>query len=166
MGLGDIRRLQENGALRWTSSTSLLVRPCSRCSVLTPFCCGASEKLIEIVGVGKQMLINRGALPTFSIANDLTKYIAIHPGDVRRRRAPAGGDQRHAPGQSAPRHPVDGDLQRPDHRGADPAGPEGQAIEAARLLSRNLTIYGMGGVIAPFIGIKAIDSLIQAINLG
>jgi hypothetical protein len=79
MGLCDIRRRKEYAALRWTSSKSLLVRLSSRCSVLTPFCCGASDKLIEIVGVGKQMLITRGALPTFSIANDLPKHITIIP---------------------------------------------------------------------------------------
>jgi K+-transporting ATPase ATPase B chain len=68
-------------------------------------------KLIEVVEIGKQLLITRGSLTTFSIANDVAKYFAIIP------------DQRDEPRHAALGDPVGGHLQRLDHRGADPARP-------------------------------------------
>ena len=116
-------------------------------------------KLIDIVEIGKQLLITRGALTTFSIANDVAKYFAIIPamfvGAIR-----PGGPEHHEPALADVGDPVGGDLQRVDHHRADPAGaPRGPlpADSAAALLNRNLLIYGLGGLIVPFIGIKIID---------
>ena len=83
-------------------------------------------KLLEVVEVGKQLLMTRGTLTTFSIANDVAKYFAIlpalfvgvYPGD---RAA-----QRHAPRVAAERHPLGGHLQRDHHRAAHPARAEGR----------------------------------------
>ena len=81
-----------------------------------------------------------------------------HPGDVRRDLSGAGRAERHGPGDAAERDPVGGDLQRADHRRADPAGAEGRRATApagaAAVLRRNLLIYGLGGLVVPFIGIK------------
>ena len=87
-------------------------------------------KLIEIVEIGKQLLMTRGALTTFSIANDVAKYFAIIPAMFvafypQLRRA-----QRHGPGEPAERHPVGHHLQRADHHRADPAGAEGRRLSA------------------------------------
>ena len=118
-------------------------------------------KLIEIVEIGKQLLMTRGALTTFSIANDVAKYFAIIPamflGDVSgARRA-----QHHGAADAAVGDPVGGDLQRADHRRAGAAGAARRRsirpMSAAALLRRNLLIYGVGGIIVPFIGIKVID---------
>ncbi|MGV9616146.1 potassium-transporting ATPase subunit KdpB [Nocardia xishanensis] len=121
-------------------------------------------KLIEIVEIGKQLLITRGALTTFSIANDIAKYFAIIPAlfvglfpgldllNVMRLASP----------QSAILSAVifnaivivaliplalRGVRYRPSH--------------ASKLLSRNLTVYGLGGVVAPFLGIKLIDLVVH-----
>ena len=87
-------------------------------------------KLIEIVEIGKQLLITRGALTTFSIANDIAKYFAIIPalfvGAVPRSRSA----QHHAAAQPAVGDPVRGDLQCAGHRGADPAGAARCALHA------------------------------------
>ncbi len=99
-------------------------------------------KLIEVVEIGKQMLMTRGALTTFSIANDVAKYFAIIPGGVRRHLSAARCAQRHGAGQSDVGDPVGGDLQRADHRGADPAGAARASPTARRapaaVLRRNL----------------------------
>ncbi len=83
-------------------------------------------KLIEIVEVGKQLLITRGALTTFSIANDVAKYFAILPGDLRDQLRGARGrhraarrPERHGPRHAAERDHLGGRLQRPRHPGAD-----------------------------------------------
>ncbi len=78
-------------------------------------------KLLEVVEVGKQLLMTRGCLTTFSIANDVAKYFAILPGDVHGRLPGDRTAQRHAAGLAAERHPLGGDLQRAHHRAADPA---------------------------------------------
>jgi K+-transporting ATPase ATPase B chain len=128
-------------------------------------------KLIEIVEVGKQLLITRGALTTFSIANDVAKYFAILPAIFAGAYLAAG-----KPGTS----PLDVlnimDLHSPRSAIVSaiifnaliiPAliplalrGVKYRAIGATALLRRNLLIYGLGGIIAPFIGIKLIDLLI------
>ena len=91
-------------------------------------------KLIEIVGIGKQLLITRGALTTFSIANDVAKYFAIIPAmfvvvypqldSLNIMRLSSAGV----------RDPVRGHLQRPDHRGADPPGPARRPLHALQRL--------------------------------
>ena len=125
-------------------------------------------KLIDIVEIGKQLLMTRGALTTFSIANDVAKYFAIIPGDVRRRRSRADGAEHHAAAVAGVGDSVRGDLQRADHRAARAARAARRryrAIGAAALLRRNLLIYGVGGMIAPFVGIKIIDVIITALRL-
>ena len=79
-------------------------------------------KLIEVVEIGKQMLITRGALTTFSIANDVAKYFAIIPAMFAGVLPRAGKAQHHEAAQPAVGDHVGDHLQRADHRGADPAG--------------------------------------------
>lgn len=123
-------------------------------------------KLIEIVQIGKQLLITRGALTTFSIANDVAKYFAI------------------LPAMFAPAFPGLGKLNimhlSSPHSAILSAiifnaliiialvplalrGVSYRPASASAMLTRNIAIYGVGGLIAPFIGIKAIDLLVQLI---
>jgi len=125
-------------------------------------------KLIEIVEVGKQMLITRGALTTFSIANDVAKYFAIIPA-MFVVSLPAlsainimGLSSPHSAILSAV---IFNALVIVALIPLALRGVKYRAIGAGPLLSRNLLIYGLGGVIAPFIGIKAIDLVIHAANL-
>jgi K+-transporting ATPase ATPase B chain len=128
-------------------------------------------KLIEIVEVGKQLLITRGALTTFSIANDVAKYFAILPAIFLFTWA----DRPHAPG---PLHVLNvmslGDPQSailsavifnalviPALIPLALKGVRYRPIGASALLRRNLLIYGLGGIVAPFIGIKLIDLLVH-----
>jgi len=125
-------------------------------------------KLIEIVEIGKQLLMTRGALTTFSIANDVAKYFAI------------------IPAMFAIAFPVLNTLNIMGLRTPQSAilsavifnaliiialiplalkGVKYRAMSAAALLRRNLLVYGLGGIIAPFIGIKIIDVIIHAIGL-
>ena len=78
-------------------------------------------KLIEIVEIGKQLLITRGSLTTFSIANDVAKYFAIIPAMFVGVFPPLDDAQHHEARQPALGDPLGGHLQRPHHRGADPA---------------------------------------------
>ena len=89
-------------------------------------------KLIEIVEIGKQLLMTRGSLTTFSIANDVAKYFAIIPALVRRLAAGARRAQRHGARHAAQRHSVGGDLQCAHHRRAHPAGAEGRRLPSDR----------------------------------
>jgi K+-transporting ATPase ATPase B chain len=125
-------------------------------------------KLIEVVEIGKQLLMTRGSLTTFSIANDVAKYFAI------------------IPAMFAGTFPVLNALNIMRLRTAESAvlsavifnaviiialvplalrGVTYHAVGAAALLRRNLWIYGVGGIIIPFIGIKLIDMLITRIGL-
>jgi len=125
-------------------------------------------KIIEIVEVGKQMLITRGALTTFSIANDVAKYFAIIPA-IFVVSLPALGalNVMHL---SNPRSAI---LSAVIFNALIivmliPLALKGvryRAIGAGKLLQRNLLIYGLGGVVAPFVGIKLLDMLISAIGL-
>ena len=123
-------------------------------------------KLIEIVEIGKQLLITRGALTTFSLANDVAKYFAILPAmfmtvfpglsalNVMRLSTP----------QSAILSAVI--FNALIIVALIPLAMRGvsyRATSAAKLLSRNLLIYGLGGVIVPFVGIKLIDLLVSLI---
>ena len=124
-------------------------------------------KLIEIVEIGKQLLITRGALTTFSIANDIAKYFAIIPAMFAGGLPGPGHAQHHAAGQPDVGDPVRGHLQRADHHRADPARPARRAVPAGQrapsCCAATCCIYGLGGIIAPFIGIKLIDLLVQFI---
>ena len=128
-------------------------------------------KLIEIVEVGKQLLITRGSLTTFSIANDVAKYFAILPAMFATTYAAAGDTS----------GPLDAlnvmDLGSPQSAIVSAIifnalviplliplalrGVRYRAIGATALLRRNLLIYGLGGVILPFIGIKLIDLIVH-----
>ncbi len=115
-------------------------------------------KLIEVVEIGKQMLMTRGALTTFSIANDVAKYFAIIPAAFATTYPALDALNVMRLATPAERDPLGGDLQRPDHHRADPAGAAaacGTGRSAPpRLLRQFLWIYGVGGIIVPFIGIK------------
>jgi K+-transporting ATPase ATPase B chain len=128
-------------------------------------------KLIEIVEVGKQLLITRGALTTFSIANDVAKYFAILPAVFISTYAISSGEK-------GPLHVLN-IMSLGDPRSAIISaiifnalvipmlipialrGVSYRPIGASALLRRNLWIYGLGGIIAPFIGIKLIDLIVH-----
>jgi K+-transporting ATPase ATPase B chain len=125
-------------------------------------------KVIEIVEVGKQMLITRGALTTFSIANDVAKYFAIIPA-LFFTSLPALGAL-NIMRLSNPRSAILSAIifNALIIIALIPLALRGvkyRPIGAGRLLQRNLLIYGLGGVIAPFIGIKIVDLIITAIGL-
>ena len=86
-------------------------------------------KLLEVVEIGKQLLMTRGALTTFSIANDVAKYFAILPA-MFVARLPGSSRALNVMGLATPaeRDPLGGDLQRADHRRADPAGAARRAL--------------------------------------
>jgi len=123
-------------------------------------------KLIEIVEIGKQLLITRGALSTFSIANDIAKYFAIIPAmfvalfpgldliNVMRLHSPESAIL-----SAVIFNAVIIVLLIP----LALRGVQYTPSSASKLLSRNLYIYGVGGIIAPFIGIKLIDLVVQFI---
>ena len=124
-------------------------------------------KLIEIVEIGKQLLMTRGALTTFSIANDVAKYFAIIPA-ILPRLSGAECAQHHASRQSGFCDFVGGHLQRRNHYFLFRLRLKGVKYEpkpAAALLRQNLLVYGVGGIIVPFIGIKAIDLALVALHL-
>jgi len=125
-------------------------------------------KLIEIVEIGKQLLITRGALTTFSVANDVAKYFAI------------------IPAMFAGAFPVLGVLNIMHLATPQSAilsavifnaliivaliplalrGVRYRPLGAAALLKRNLLVYGLGGIVAPFVGIKLLDILVRALHL-
>ncbi|MFI5367614.1 MAG: HAD-IC family P-type ATPase, partial [Spirochaetia bacterium] len=131
-------------------------------------------KLIDIVEVGKEQLMTRGALTTFSIANDVAKFFAILPAMFLGLYAAAGGVgplwalnvMRLASPQSAVLSAVIFNaliivILIP----LALRGVRYRAIGAIRILRRNLLVYGVGGIIAPFVGIKAIDLLVHALGL-
>jgi K+-transporting ATPase ATPase B chain len=125
-------------------------------------------KLIEVVEIGKQLLITRGALTTFSIANDVAKYFAIIPAAF------------------ATTYPVLGRLNIMRLATPESAilsavifnaiviifliplalrGIRYRAVGAGALLRRNLLVYGVGGVFVPFVGIKIIDLILEVLHL-
>ncbi len=120
-------------------------------------------KLIEIVEIGKQLLITRGTLTTFSIANDVAKYFAIVPA-LFIASIPALQSinimRLHSPESAILSAVIFNALIIPLLIPLALKGVEYKPIGASALLRRNLLIYGFGGVVAPFIGIKLIDLLI------
>ncbi len=125
-------------------------------------------KLIEIVEIGKQLLMTRGALTTFSIANDVSKYFAIIPAAFASTYPVLGvlNIMHLATPQSAILSAVI--FNALIIIALIPLALRGvpyRAVGAARLLRDNLFIYGVGGLIAPFIGIKLIDLLLVALHL-
>ena len=125
-------------------------------------------KLIEIVETGKQLLMTRGALTTFSIANDIAKYFAIIPA-IFLVALPDLGTLNvmhlHSPNSAILSAVIFNAVIIVLLIPIALKGVAYRAIGAAGLLRRNLLIYGVGGIIAPFIGIKLIDLVITAIHL-
>ena len=124
-------------------------------------------KLIEIVGLGKQLLMTRGALTTFSIANDVAKYFAILPAIfvVLYPGLGAMNLMHLATPQSAILSAIIFNaLIIPALVPLALKGVRYRAAPAGDLLARNLSIYGVGGLIAPFVGIKIIDLLVSALG--
>ncbi|HXA43360.1 MAG TPA: potassium-transporting ATPase subunit KdpB [Candidatus Solibacter sp.] len=125
-------------------------------------------KLIEIVETGKQMLMTRGALTTFSIANDVAKYFAIIPAIFAAKFAVM--DQinvmrLHSPDSAILSAVIFNALIIVALIPLALKGVRYRPIGAAALLRRNLLIYGAGGIVVPFIGIKAIDIIITTVHL-
>ena len=121
-------------------------------------------KLIDLVTIGKQLLITRGALTTFSLANDIAKYFAIIPAIF----APVGAlnIMGLATGQSAVLSAlIYNALIIPALIPLALTGVKFRPLIANKLLQRNILIYGLGGAVAPFIAIKIIDILIAAVGL-
>jgi len=132
-------------------------------------------KLIEVVEIGKQLLMTRGALTTFSIANDVSKYFAILP-------AMFGALYATSPGGRGPLDALNVmHLHSPESAILSAVvfnaliiialvplalrGVKYTPIGAAAVLRKNMLIYGVGGLIVPFIGIKLLDMLLVAAGL-
>jgi K+-transporting ATPase ATPase B chain len=126
-------------------------------------------KLIDIVRIGKQLLITRGSLTTFSIANDVAKYFAIIPAMFA-----AAGFDKNGPGLAVLNvmglhSPASAILSAIIFNAVVIVfliplalrGVKYRPLSASRLLNRNLLIYGLGGLVAPFIGIKLIDLVVS-----
>ncbi|MFN4866413.1 MAG: potassium-transporting ATPase subunit KdpB [Cyanobium sp.] len=123
-------------------------------------------KLIDIVTIGKQLLITRGALTTFSIANDIAKYFAILPALFAGVGLEPLNVMKLASPQSAILSAmVFNDLIIPALVPLALKGVKFRPLSADQLLRRNLLLYGAGGVAAPFMGIKLIDLAIGALRL-
>ncbi|RAS20206.1 K+-transporting ATPase ATPase B chain [Microvirgula sp. AG722] len=120
-------------------------------------------KLLRVVEVGKQMIMTRGALTTFSVANDLAKYFAIIPAAFVATYPALGAlniMHLHSPGSAILSAVIFNALIIVVLIPLALRGVKYRAEPASRLLTRNLLIYGLGGLIAPFIGIKLIDLML------
>nr|ADN15247.1 K+-transporting ATPase, B subunit [Gloeothece verrucosa PCC 7822] len=123
-------------------------------------------KLIDLVTIGKQLLITRGALTTFSIANDIAKYFAIIPAMFAAIGISSLNIMGLTSGSSAILSAlIYNALIIPALIPLALRGVEFQPLSANQLLQKNILIYGVGGIIAPFIGIKVIDLLITGVGL-
>ena len=123
-------------------------------------------KLIDIVSIGKQLLITRGALTTFSIANDIAKYFAIIPVIFAAARLESLNVMGLTSTNSAILSAlIYNALIIPALIPLALTGVKFRPLTANQLLQRNILIYGLGGVIAPFIAIKLIDVLVTAVGL-
>ena len=125
-------------------------------------------KLIEIVETGKQMLITRGALTTFSVANDVAKYFAIIPAMFAVALPPLKALnilQLQTPQSAILSAVIFNALIIVALIPLALRGVRYRAVGAASLLRRNLLVYGVGGIILPFIGIKAVDIVITNLHL-
>jgi K+-transporting ATPase ATPase B chain len=132
-------------------------------------------KLIQIVEIGKQLLMTRGALTTFSIANDVAKYFAILPAMFGALYLASGAKEGplaalnimglHSPESAILSAVIFNALIIIALIPLALAGVKYRAVGAAQVLVRNLLIYGVGGLIAPFIGIKLIDLALIAVHL-
>jgi K+-transporting ATPase ATPase B chain len=125
-------------------------------------------KLLEVVEIGKQLLITRGALTTFSIANDVAKYFAIIPAMLLGTFpliAPLNVMRLQSPTSAILSAVIFNALVIIALIPLALKGVKFRPLGAARILRRNLLIYGLGGILVPFIGIKMIDMIITAVQL-
>ena len=125
-------------------------------------------KLIEVVEIGKQLLMTRGALTTFSIANDVAKYFAIIPAMLLLAFpavAPLNVMHLASPNSAILSAVIFNAVVIIALIPLALRGVRFRALGADALLCRNLLIYGLGGIIVPFIGIKAIDVLVSTLHL-
>lgn len=123
-------------------------------------------KLIDIVRIGKQLLITRGALTTFSIANDVAKYFAIIPAmfaGVFPGLAILNIMQLHSPASAILSAIIFNAVIIVVLIPLALRGVSYRALSASRILTRNILIYGVGGVVAPFVGIKLVDLIVTLI---
>jgi K+-transporting ATPase ATPase B chain len=125
-------------------------------------------KLLEVIEIGKQLLITRGSLTTFSIANDVAKYFAIIPAMLMGTFpaiAPLNIMRLHSPTSAILSAVIFNALIIIALIPLALRGVKFQPIGALAILQRNLFIYGLGGIIIPFVGIKIIDLIIAALGL-
>ncbi|MFI5165097.1 MAG: potassium-transporting ATPase subunit KdpB [Thermoanaerobaculales bacterium] len=125
-------------------------------------------KLIEVVEIGKQLLMTRGSLTTFSIANDVAKYFAIIPAMFVATYPQLGAlNIMHlaTPASAVMSAVIFNALIIIALIPLALRGVEYRPIGAAALLRRNLLVYGLGGIVAPFVGIKAIDLVLEVLHL-
>lgn len=125
-------------------------------------------KLIQVVYIGKQLLITRGALTTFSIANDFAKYFAILPAMLTAAIPEIGIlniMNLHSPETAVLSALIFNALIIPALIPLAVKGVKYAPMDAGKLIMRNIMVYGIGGVIAPFAGIKAIDMVLQLLYL-
>jgi K+-transporting ATPase ATPase B chain len=125
-------------------------------------------KLIEIVEIGKQLLITRGALTTFSISNDVAKYFAIIPAmfvGVFPQLDTLNIMKLDSPRSAILSAVIFNALIIVALIPLSLRGVKFRAESASMMLRRNLLLYGVGGLIAPFVGIKLIDLLISALGV-
>jgi len=125
-------------------------------------------KLLEVVEVGKQLLMTRGTLTTFSIANDVAKYFAILPalfGGVYSEIAPLNVMRLASPYSAVLSAVIFNAIIIVLLIPLALRGVRYRPLGAAALLRRSLFVYGVGGVIAPFVGIKIIDLALEAVHL-
>lgn len=123
-------------------------------------------KLIDIVRIGKQLLITRGSLTTFSIANDVAKYFAIIPAmfaGVFPGLAVLNIMGLHSPASAILSAIILNAVVIIFLIPLALRGVKYRAVSASKILSRNILVYGLGGLIAPFIGIKLIDLVVTLI---
>ena len=125
-------------------------------------------KLIEVVGLGKQLLMTRGALTTFSVANDVAKYFAIIPAIFVSTYPQLGAlnvMRLASPSSAILSAVIFNALVIVFLIPLALKGVRYRPVGAAALLRRNLAIYGLGGLIVPFVGIKLIDWILVAVHL-
>jgi K+-transporting ATPase ATPase B chain len=124
--------------------------------------------LIEVVGLGKQLLMTRGALTTFSVSNDVAKYFAIIPAMFVVLYPGLGVlNVMHlaSPTSAILSAIIFNALIIPALVPLALKGVAYRPMAAAPLLRRNLTVYGLGGLVAPFVGIKLIDVAVVGLHL-
>ena len=125
-------------------------------------------KLIEVVEIGKQLLMTRGALTTFSIANDVAKYFAIIPAAFATTYPALNAlnvMRLATPGSAILSAVIFNALIIVALIPLALRGVRYRPVGAAALLRDNLVIYGLGGLVAPFVGIKVIDLILVALRL-